>query len=523
MQYCEEGWPERQSIPDLLKSYWSERGETSVVKGVILKGSRILIPSSMKLDFLDKIHQGHLGITKCRERAKQSVWWPGISTQIQELIKNCRTCARYHVNKPLIPTAFPERPWQIVAVEFFKCENREYLLVASRLFLKKYVGHRDWYKQRRNGTTGDDRDKLTTKQHSIDLADTLSRHFIKGQPTKSTFEEEFDQVPLTAIINRIIATEEKISKLKVETEKDEVLQQVKGVIQAGWPGNKNVLDPTLVNYFHVRDDLTAQESVVLRDYLSTTTSNTAIKKLKGHFARYGIPDEVVSGNGPQYDSDEFQAFAKSFGFKHTRTSPHHPQSNKKVAPIIIWLFSTFETRRRKDIIQSSPAQRMMNRRTRTTLPTSKNLLKPRLTGNNGTNIAKKQAKQQHYYNRGAKTLAQLHEGDRFKFQPFGLGKKKWSDVKVIREVRPRSYEVEANDRIYIRNRKHRIYANAHQPRSWKSKKRHTYQCQIMVEKKITNRKGRNKREMKHNVPPAERELPETRNTGRAAGTYRKDQ
>ena len=136
-QYCEEGWPERQSIPDLLKPYWSDRGEISVVKGVILKRSRILIPSSMRLDVLDKIHQGHLGITKCRERAKQSVWWPGISTQIQELIKNCRTCARYHVNKPepLIPTAFPERPWQIVAVDFFKCENREYLL-SSRLFLK---------------------------------------------------------------------------------------------------------------------------------------------------------------------------------------------------------------------------------------------------------------------------------------------------------------------------------------------------------------------------------------------------
>ena len=36
-QYFKEGWPERQSIPDLLNSYWSERGEISVVKGVILE------------------------------------------------------------------------------------------------------------------------------------------------------------------------------------------------------------------------------------------------------------------------------------------------------------------------------------------------------------------------------------------------------------------------------------------------------------------------------------------------------
>ena len=96
------------------------------------------------------------------------------------------------------------------------------------------------------------------------LADTLSRHFIKDHPTKSRFEEEFDQVPLNEHINQIITTEEKMSELKVETEKDEVLQQVKEVIQAGWPERKDLLNPTLVNYFHVRDELTVQEGVILR-------------------------------------------------------------------------------------------------------------------------------------------------------------------------------------------------------------------------------------------------------------------
>ena len=41
-----------------------------------------------------------------------------------------------------------------------------------------------------------------------------------------------------------------MSELKVETEKDEVLQQVKEVIQAGWPERKDLLNPTLVNHFH---------------------------------------------------------------------------------------------------------------------------------------------------------------------------------------------------------------------------------------------------------------------------------
>ena len=70
-----------------------------------------------------------------------------------------------------------------------------------------------------------------------------------------------------------------------------------------------------------------------------------------------------------------------------------------------------------------------------------------------TNIAKKQLKQQQHYNKRAKELGHLHKGDRGKIQPFDLGKK-WIDGEVKREVRPCSYKVEANSRIYIRNCKH---------------------------------------------------------------------
>lgn len=45
------------------------------------------------------------------------------------------------------------------------------------------------------------------------------------------------------------------------------------------------------------------------DYLPDTKSNTVIKKLKAHFARQGIPDIVISDNGPQYASLEFQHFS----------------------------------------------------------------------------------------------------------------------------------------------------------------------------------------------------------------------
>ena len=61
--------------------------------------------------------------------------------------------------------------------------------------------------------------------------------------------------------------------------------------------------------------------------LPTTTSQSVIKALKSMFARFGIPEIVVSDNGPQYSSQEFADFAKAYNFCHTTSSPHYPQSN----------------------------------------------------------------------------------------------------------------------------------------------------------------------------------------------------
>ena len=66
--YCCEGWPDKYSLNDAMKPYWSRRGvrELSVMQKILLKASRIVIPSSMRLEILDKIHEEHQGITKCR-------------------------------------------------------------------------------------------------------------------------------------------------------------------------------------------------------------------------------------------------------------------------------------------------------------------------------------------------------------------------------------------------------------------------------------------------------------------------
>ena len=44
--YCSEGWPDKHSVKDAMKPYWSTRGELTVVQNILLKGTRIVIPSS---------------------------------------------------------------------------------------------------------------------------------------------------------------------------------------------------------------------------------------------------------------------------------------------------------------------------------------------------------------------------------------------------------------------------------------------------------------------------------------------
>ena len=54
---------------------------------------------------------------------------------------------------------------------------------------------------------------------------------------------------------------------------------------------------------------------------------SVISHLKSIFARHGIPEVVVSDNGPQYSSAVFEEFSKEYEFDHVTSSPKYPQAN----------------------------------------------------------------------------------------------------------------------------------------------------------------------------------------------------
>ena len=63
--------------------------------------------------------------------------------------------------------------------------------------------------------------------------------------------------------------------------------------------------------------------------LHAITTKAVVHELKTIFAHFGIPEILVTDNGLQFASKEFEVFAKSWSFNHTTTSPRYPQSNGK--------------------------------------------------------------------------------------------------------------------------------------------------------------------------------------------------
>ena len=105
-------------------------------------------------------------------------------------------------------------------------------------------------------------------------------------------------------------------------------------------------------------------------------------------------------------------------------------------------------------MQSSPAQRLMNRRTRTTLPMHTELLKPALNDNVQNELKETKNREKEYFDRKAKDLAELSPGEIVRIQPDQKGCN-WRKAKVIQHLGNRSYLVETEDgRRYRRNRQH---------------------------------------------------------------------
>ncbi|CAB4017152.1 PREDICTED: LOW QUALITY PROTEIN: uncharacterized protein K02A2.6-like [Paramuricea clavata] len=188
-----------------------------------------------------------------------------------------------------------------------------------------------------------------TKLHGN--ADGLSRLPLHSETTEEGpdpvglfYATQFEPLPVTA------------EQVKRETQRDPLLVKVHELVMKGCSTPQ---DEAIKPFYQRKDELTVHCGVLMLGHravipaklrnqvltelheghldahskwpeveiMPSTTSTQTIDRLRTIFARYGVPAQVVTDNGPQFTSAEFQLFLKTNGIKHITTAPFHPATN----------------------------------------------------------------------------------------------------------------------------------------------------------------------------------------------------
>ena len=138
--YIHLGWPvDCRMLPQELHTFWNYREDLSMENGLITKGARFLIPSTLRRKVLEQIHDGHLGIEKCMLKARDSAFWPGISNDIQETVEKCGICqASSRAAKPVGNVSdMPPHTWHTLGTDLFYWNKMDYLVIRD--YFSKYL------------------------------------------------------------------------------------------------------------------------------------------------------------------------------------------------------------------------------------------------------------------------------------------------------------------------------------------------------------------------------------------------
>ena len=185
---------------------------------------------------------------------------------------------------------------------------------------------------------------------------------------------------------------------------------------------------------------------------------------------HGTPNVIITDNGTNYASREFTKFATEWEFQHITTSPHHHKANGraeaavKIVKHMLQKVNSEGGDIYKSILEwrntvtpgstSSPAQRLMSRRTRSFMPCADSMLQPQVIKDVPHAIIKRRQMSKQHYDKGAKNLPKLIVG-----QPVNVKahpqqpRSNWKAGHVAIEPH-RRYAVEVEGRTYCCNRVH---------------------------------------------------------------------
>lgn len=140
-KYVLNGWPiDKDKVQPSLKCYWNFQCEINVMQNLLFKNNKLIVPESMRKEMLMKIHEGHQGINKCLNLAREILYWPNMTVDIKNLIEQCQICAKFRSanhKEPLQNYEITKYPWERVGIDLMHFENLTYLIVTD--YYSKFI------------------------------------------------------------------------------------------------------------------------------------------------------------------------------------------------------------------------------------------------------------------------------------------------------------------------------------------------------------------------------------------------
>jgi hypothetical protein len=225
-------------------------------------------------------------------------------------------------------------------------------------------------------------------------------------------------------------------------------------------------------------DFEGKDYIVIVDYyskypevvqLKRKTAEGVINAMKSVLARHGLPDTLVADNMP-FASRKLQEFANEWNFKITTSSPRYPQSNGQSEKFVGTIKDLFRKalHANKDPWMSlldyrntpvaglpySPAQLLMSRTLKDTLPRTQKQLLPAVASDGKTLLKRRQEVMKSMYDRHTRPKASPQVGDPVRIRV--ENERVWQPATVVAQHNaPRSFFVETEDgQVYRRNTKH---------------------------------------------------------------------
>lgn len=156
------GWPTVfKEVPHDLRPFYTMREELTTVNGFLLRGQRFVVPHSLQHYYVKQLHQGQPGLEATKRRARETMFWPTMHSDIEREVSSWSTCNALRPHQPKEPLhlhAVPDLPWCLTAADVFEWEGQEHLVLAD--------SYSRWFEMDRLPTTT-----------SAAITTTLKRHF----------------------------------------------------------------------------------------------------------------------------------------------------------------------------------------------------------------------------------------------------------------------------------------------------------------------------------------------------------